>query len=783
MVGRWPWNWNGLGILVLLGLVGCGGSEPVEPVEPAADVVARSEGTRAMVQDLERLYRETQADALGYYYMNLEHAARIREQAGGRLDDMPPAMRRAYAVALLNGGDTAAAIEQIEALLRERGEEDALRSRDGRDLLALQAIAYLRLGEQQNCIAHPTADACILPLRASAIHRWPEGSRRAIDLYTRLLRRYRTDYASRWLLNVAYMTLGRYPDDVPPDLLIPGLTADTSRGVPRFPNVAGALGVDADDLAGGVAVEDFNRDGLLDIVATAHRLNDRIWFWVNDGQGAFIERSREAGLSGISGGLNILHADYDNDGFEDLLILRGGWLGERGQHPNSLLRNNGDGTFEDVTVRAGLLSYHPTQTAAWRDFDRDGWLDLFIGNEESDRWLQAWQGAGIAPPPEDRPHPCELYRNNGDGTFTEVAAQVGITLNAFVKGVAWGDVNNDGWDDLYVSVIGSPNRLYLNRGPQEPSGWRFEEAGAGVHEPFFSFPTWFFDYDHDGWEDLFVAPYDLRQIGEAAAAVAREYLGLPVETEMPRLYRNNGDGTFRDVSAEVGLNRVLFAMGSNFGDLDNDGFLDIYIGTGAPDLRSVIPNRMFRNVGGERFEEITFEGGFGHLQKGHAVAFADLDRDGDQDIYAAMGGAYEGDGFANVLFENPGYGARHAWVALRLEGRRANRSAIGARIRITVTNYDGSRRQIHRTVSTGGSFGASSLQQEIGLGEAQRIDEVHITWPNRERTVDVITDIVPNRSYTIVEGRAEAEPVPAWPVPFRVAGTSPSRAGSSHGAH
>ena len=753
-------------LLAIVAQAGCGGRETADPGTPIT-ATAQTDATGKMVRELDRLYLETLANPLAYYYLNLERASFIRREAASSGGGMSPPMRRAYAAELLNGGDTKSAIEQIEILLDETRATAGSNSRIRRTLLDLLAVSYLRLGEQQNCVAHPNAGSCILPIQDTAVHRLPNGSRRAIELYTELLSTYRSDYQSRWLLNVGYMTLGLYPEEVPPDLLIPGLEADSTNGIPHFRNVAGILGVDHDGLAGGVAVEDFNKDGHLDIFVTSHRLNDQSQLFLNDRHGGFVDHNPGAGVEGIGGGLNVLHADYDNDGYDDVFILRGGWLGESGYHPNSLLKNTGDGTFQDVTEEAGLLSYHPTQTAAWADFNRDGWLDLFIGNEDADRWLQAWQNAGASPAEGDGHHASELYVNNGDGTFSEVAANVGIDLEAFVKGVAWGDVNNDGLPDLYVSIIGSPNRLYLNRGPRESGEWWFEDVSAGIHEPFFSFPTWFFDYDNDGWEDLFVAGYDLRRINDAAADAAREYLGLPVETEMPRLFRNNGDGTFTNVAAEAGLNKVLFAMGSNYGDLDNDGYLDIYLGTGTPDLRSVIPYRMFRNVGGERFEELTFEGGFGHIQKGHAVAFADFDLDGDQDIYASIGGAYGGDRYSNVLFENPGFDAENAWITIRLEGRRSNRSAIGARIRITVSDHGGGRRHIYRSVSTGGSFGSSSLQQEIGLGPAARIDEVRITWPDRDGTVEKFSDLVLNQYYKVVEGRQTAEVIPTRVIPFR----------------
>ena len=421
---------------------------------------------------------------------------------------------------------------------------------------------------------------------------------------------------------------------------------------PEFRNIANTVGLGVTGLAGGAVVDDFNGDGLLDVFTTAWGLNDPVHLFLADGKGGFADHTASAGLNGIVGGLNAVHADYDNDGDEDILILRGAWMRESGPFPMSLLRNRGDGTFEDVTFDSGLLSYGPTNTATWADFDLDGYLDLFVGYESYSKLNGG------------KSHRSKLFHNNHDGTFTEVSAKVGIDVDDFVKGATWGDVNNDGLPDLFLSVLYGRNKLFINKGGTSIDHWSFVETGAaaGVQLPIASFPTWFFDFDNDGKDDLFVPSYDVN--AAMHEFVAREYLGLPltakvsgvdIHYEDPRLYRNKGDGTFEDVTSKAGLSgKVLYAMGSNFGDLDNDGFLDFYIGTGNPDLRSVIPNRMFRNVGGTHFEDVTLAGGFGHLQKGHAVAFADFDRDGDEDVFEVIGGAYEGDLATSVLFENPG---------------------------------------------------------------------------------------------------------------------------------
>lgn len=727
-----------------------------------AGVIPRQDpGTLRMVETLQRIYQEALENPRPYFFLNKARADMLRQAVHSVPRDQQHELRLVYARELLHAGETPLAIQELEQMTAGLADDLTWKTKPVADLLAL---AYLRLGEQQNCLDHPAAEACILPLRGEGLHSVQEGSRRAVAHYRTLLDQFPDDYQSRWLLNVAYMTLGDYPKRVPDAWRIDGLEAHAQPALPRFSNVAVDLGVDVLGLSGGLSVEDFDNDGFLDLFMTSYGLDNPVRFFLNDGRGGFVDHTEAAGLHGIVGGLNVIHADYNNDGFADVFILRGAWLGTHGAHPNSLLKNNGDGTFSDATFASGLLSYHPTQTAAWRDFNNDGFLDLFIGNEtrRSSQLEIVFYGGE-----DGTPHPCELYVNNGDGTFTEVAAAVGLKVTAFVKSVVWGDINNDGLADLYVSVEGDRNHLYVNRGGASLDDWRFEEIEAGVGEPLMSFPAWFWDYNNDGWDDLLVLPYDLRQIDAAGANVAREYLGLSTLTEKPRLYRNNGDETFSNVTGDAGLSQaVLYAMGSNYGDLNNDGFPDAYVGTGSPDLRALVPNRMFLNEGGVRFKDVTFDGGFGHLQKGHGVAFVDFDRDGDQDIYAVMGGAVEGDVAANVLFDNPGVAPDNAWVILLLEGETANRSAIGARIRVTVTNRDGNRQTFYRTVSTGGSFGASSLQQAMGLGEAVQIDTLQIAWPNRQRTVETHTGVPIRRYVRIAEGQPP-EVLNRPPVPWR----------------
>ena len=246
-------------------------------------------------------------------------------------------------------------------------------------------------------------------------------------------------------------------------------------------------------------------------------------------------------------------------------------------------------------------------------------------------------------------------------------------------------------------------------------------------------------------------------------SVAAEYFDLPHEAEYGCLYRSDGRGGFTDVTAEQGLNRVALAMGCNFGDLDHDGYSDFYLGTGIPEFEALTPNLMFLNRRGDGFVDVTSAGGFGHLQKGHAIAFADLDHDGDQDVFANMGGAYAGDGFANVLFENPGFSNR--WIAVRLVGTRSNRSAIGARIQVEFDDAK-QRRSVYKWVNSGGSFGGNPLRQQIGLGQAAIIDTISIYWPTSDQT-QRFHDVAVDQFIEITEGRSEYRRLPYENATFR----------------
>jgi len=502
------------------------------------------------------------------------------------------------------------------------------------------------------------------------------------------------------------------------------------------------LGLDISTLAGGMIVDDFNNDGYLDIMTSAWGLNESMHYFKNNADGSFTDISAASHIDRFKGGLNITQADYNNDGWIDLLILRGGWQGSPTgvEQPNSLIRNNGDGTFTDVTFLSGIFSEHPTQTATWNDFNNDGWLDLFIGNETSSN--QAL-------------HPCELFMNNKNGTFTNMAPSIGLKISVFAKGVASGDYDNDGWPDIFIStLIGQKILLHNETGKGQGLGFNFVSNEAGFdNSNYRCFPTWFFDYNNDGWLDIFMCSYEFER--PLSYYIAKEALHLsndPAGKIM--LFRNNQNGTFSNVTSELTPGLPAFAMGSNFGDIDNDGYLDFYLGTGNPSYQSLLPNRMYKNAGGTDFIDITNESRLGHIQKGHAVAFADLNNDGTQDISEDMGGAFNGDAYNSAFFVNPG-GDNNNWISLKLEGTRSNRQGVGSKITIKITE-NGKQRMIYKELNSGGSFGCSPLRQTIGIGKATIIDEIKIQWPASNIT-QIFKNVSPNQFLKIDEEKNEFE--------------------------
>ena len=314
-------------------------------------------------------------------------------------------------------------------------------------LIAILGIIAMRRGEIENCLECVGPSSCIFPIAREAIHKNESGSRDAVRWFTAYLEESPRDLRVIWLLNIAYMTLGEYPDKVPLQYLIPVDLFHSGADVGRFENVAALAGLGArgPNLAGGSVFDDFNGDGLPDLFVTSLDADLGASLYINGGHGTFEDRSASAGLGDQIYALNVTRGDFDNDGDLDVLLLRGAW-----ETPMrlSLLGTRGTDAFDDVTVASGLAEPIATESAAWGDYDNDGLLDVFVCGEY------------LAPgePPSSKPgdprNRCRLYHNRGNGTFVNVAAEAGVTNERCAKGSAWGDYDGDGRLDLFVSNMG-----------------------------------------------------------------------------------------------------------------------------------------------------------------------------------------------------------------------------------------------------------------------------------------------------------------------------------------
>ncbi|MFM1802906.1 MAG: hypothetical protein RJA81_2258 [Planctomycetota bacterium] len=572
------------------------------------------------------------------------------------------------------------------------------------NLTGLRGVASLRKGELDNCVACVGPSSCIFPISKDAIHQLPDGSEHALKFFEEYLAGRPEDLGVKWLAHIARSTLGR-PDQSVMEIGISWIPADFETG--KFQNILqeSGLGTRGPNMLGGSIWDDFNGDRLPDLF-----ISSGDW---NFGASLFLQRvafhyediGKLSDLDSQRMSVNVTAADYNNDGHLDVLMLRGGW---ESPYRMTLLKNEGNGIFHDVTLESGLGDPIATQSAAWADFDLDGDLDLYVAGEFHDR--NATEAN------------CNrLYENLGDGRFQNIASQAGVKNQAWAKGVVWGDYDNDGLPDIYVSNMNGFNRLYHNNGDRTFSDLA---ATLNVIEPVKSFSCWWWDFDDDGLLDLFVTGFS----ASMNTIVENMMTGkMDNYAEKPRLYKNLGKEGFQDVTDEADLSIITMPMGSNYADYDNDGRLDFYLATGRPPYSMLMPNLMFRNSDGLHFQNTTVATGTGHLQKGHGVSFADHDLDGDLDLFVQTGGQTPADQSHNVLFQNPGSGQNS--LQIRFIGKKSNLSAIGTKVIVNFTEKDGTQRKIYRQVTNGSSFGGNSLTMHLGLSDSDQVDRLEVQWP------------------------------------------------------
>jgi tetratricopeptide (TPR) repeat protein len=509
---------------------------------------------------------------------------------------------------------------------------------------------------------------------------------------------FRDDLETRWNLYLAAKAAGGYPSDMHDRFKLSFPPPPESDIKVSFGEIAAQAGVDKFDAGRGSGWADYDGDGDLDLISAG--TYQPLALYRNDGNGKFTDVARKAGLTGPNGGWATIWFDFDNDGDQDLYVTREGWYAPAA---NSLYQNNGDGSFTDIARAAGVDDPLGTGfSATVADFNLDGLLDIYVAN-----------GAPRVGTSN------VLFINQGNGKFREEAKTAGVADARQSIGTCAGDYDNDGYPDLYVVNV-QGNALYKNNGN---GTFTNVTAKAGVEQPVNTgYVCWFFDVNNDGWQDLFVSSWntyqDFLENKITGKSKGRGYRSV--------IFRNNQDGTFSDVSTEAGLNACFGTMGANYGDFDNNGFPDIYLGNGGPEMFRVEPDALYMNKGNGTLSEVTAQAGLGHLGKTHGTAVADFDRDGWLDLYLPIGGNFPGDQWRNALYRNRG-GRNHA-LSLLLIGSRCNRDAVGARVRLRLNQ--GWR---YQEVSRGVGFGASNAPElHFGLGQENKVLELEVKWPGGE---------------------------------------------------
>jgi hypothetical protein len=504
-------------------------------------------------------------------------------------------------------------------------------------------------------------------------------------------------------------------------------------------------------LGPGCAFLDFDNDGWMDIFLVNSGPSDfwkpsspvRNALYKNNRDGTFTDVTEKAGVTGASFGMGVAVGDYDNDAWPDIFVTAYG--------KSILYKNNHDGTFTDVTEKAGLAAPGWTTSAVWFDYDNDGKLDLFVcsfvdysgvrklecGNNQIGRNY-------YCVPRVFKPTASLLYHNNGDGTFTEVSKGTAIA-KALGKGlgVVATDINNDGRMDLFVANDTVQNFLYVNRGPGSNDRWNWEEIALQANVGF--------SESGRPRSGMGVDAADLNGNGWQDLFVAN------VDHEMFSVYENNKDETFRDAAQAHGVaraTRLLSGWGLKYFDYDNDGAVDLFLANGHPDdmidnysmqVKYKEPLLLFHQGEDRKLHDVSESAGpaFQGYFAARGLAVGDFDNDGALDVLIGVNGG------APVLLKNNAAKGNN-WLGLKLEGATCNRDAIGARI---LWKAGGKLRQ--RLKNSGGSYLSSHDPREIlGLGRATVVDEVEIHWPAPSRAIDRFTNVSPNRYIRVVEGRA-----------------------------
>lgn len=659
------------------------------------------------------------------------------------------------------------ALREFTADIQKNGEDE--------DKLFWLAMTYIRVGELENCLApsaprpaeqpplagsgltgagsataaaghdmmaHDMSDmdgtphanssmSCSLPLQDC--HKKKQWAEKAAETFQKLLENYdESNLLHRWLLNFCYMTINRFPDGVPAKYRINTPFIESFYGKGREAALAAhpellledharELGVNTFDAGKGVAIEDFNGDGWLDIVTDGTFSGTR--YYENDHGLRFIDKSKGSGLESVTQGYMISAADYDNDGRMDLLI-------SRPFQRFHLMHNDGNGKFSDATFTSGLLPKEPTADEAvytcvttWADVNNDGKLDVFVAQFGQ---KVPMVGGLLA----RKPMRSSLFINQGGGKFRDGTDEFGLASvvdDSVFIGAAFGDYDSDGFTDLFLSSPALKRCILMHN----IGGKKFEATDL-IDNREAGFTTAFVDVDHDGHPDIFRPGQSLALAGTTNAVFGKR----PERFNSTIFHQVNGK--FEALKGAFGGGMSIGTMGASYGDLNNDGCYDAYLGTGSPESWMVLPNLLFLGKSSGTsctgmMENISMLFGAATVQKGHAIAFFDFNNDGLQDIYSSLGGMWPGDEWPNQMHVNKST-TKNSWLKLRLHGTQTNRSGIGATIKVTAANAAGQEIIRTYTMDQKTGFGSAPYLAHIGLMDATTIRSVDVRWPVSGKT-------------------------------------------------
>jgi len=501
----------------------------------------------------------------------------------------------------------------------------------------------------------------------------------------------------------------------------------TGEGFP-FDEKADFFGIRRWHLAGAIAFGDYNNDTFVDFVAQGVYAEPELYLFEN---GRGYVRKEDKTLAGVSNTPPAcVAADFNNDGFTDLYMTRAAWLSAG---PNRMLKNDGGKGFVDVSEKGdAALAWQNSCGASALDFDQDGLLDLAVTGTAGGR--------------------LALLKNMGNFEFKDVSLEAGIEENkAVTVGVSTGDVNGDGWTDIFVNSLSpadgpkrkyeAPNGLYINN---MDGTFTNEAEKRGVAEgTSFGFATWMFDYDNDGDLDIFASNFVEGDLAVLDGYITeREWVGTLYGG--PALYKNDGKGFFKNIGKSAGFVPAS-VMGAQFVDMDLDGDQDVFLGPGSHPLRDMQPLFVYRNNGDDTFTNVTPHDDPRYVGKFHGMAFADMDRDGDPDMIVNNGGIQLNDRFRDLVLENQTTGKQ--WIHIRLKGTKSNAGGIGARVTV---EYGG--KQLLQEVSAGEGFSSTNTPYLVfGLNDATQADSVRIEWMSGK--VQTLGPIAANQGVIIEEGK------------------------------